>query len=64
MTIRNLAKVATLDPTPMEMLELSADDLDKVAGGATTVVYVMRPIKVIGNRPKKQQVGASAAIGL
>ncbi len=37
------------------MLELSADEVGKVAGGAT-VHYVMRDHVVIGTRPKKQQV--------
>jgi hypothetical protein len=37
------------------MLELSADDVGKVAGGAT-VHYVMPDLVVKGTRPKKQQV--------
>lgn len=56
MTIFNPEEGATLDPAFMEMLELSADDLDKVAGGATTKYIVMDPIIVIGTRPKNSGV--------
>jgi len=61
MTIHHHDNNPSDDSVSFEMLELSADELGQVAGGATTVVYEMRPIIVIGQRPKKQQLSPSLA---
>ena len=39
----------------LEMLELNADELGQVAGGASPHYY-MAPLKVTGQRPQQQQV--------
>lgn len=62
MTIRNFENSSTIDSASLEMLELSADDLDKVAGGAPTRhIRFYTPLIVT---PQQQQPGGGMNLSL
>ncbi len=64
MTIRDSKKSSTLDPASMDMLELGADDLDKVAGGAPTRYIVFTDKEAGTVTPNEQQVGGGLNLSL